>query len=470
MMKGLLSLAPLLADDSAASGQGLLGLPAPDLSSARMALYAGLINGNYSRGLLGYAQEKANAEQRQLARVANGITLQKSALELDQMRQAVAREAAIRQGLARVAGEETSAANRAAVAPMLDAQPSDAFGTPNVSGVPLFSMAGQRTGGAGSTGTQTARSTYGQGLSNRFLKQAEVYATNGDFERANKLYEQAAKWMPEVHKIEVAMHQGQPVNVITMKDGQQVLSPFSPTPKVHWADTGADIRAIDEYTMQPRGSFRKDMSPDARASNALGWANHNLSAQRLNFERSNAQAGRAPAGYRFKENGQLEAIPGGPADKQAAASADERKAATLLQRLEGSQRQLTAALAKDPRAAKPEVLASGVRGLGFAGAEPIANKITSEARQQVEAAQLDMLDAALTLGTGAAYTREQLEGYRRSFFPQLGDDPATVKDKQARLQNVIDAARIAAGRAGGSVPPAQPSGGATGGWSIQKVN
>ena len=210
-------------------------------------------------------------------------------------------------------------------------------------------------------------------------------------------------------------------------------------------------------------SLPVNMSPDARASNSLGWANHGLSKQRLAFDANNAQAGRAPAGYRFNGSA-LEAIPGGPADKQAAATADERKAATLLQRLEGSQRQLQAAVTTNPGAAKPDLLASGIRALSPKG-EAIANSITGTQRQQVDAAQLDILDAALTLATGAAYTREQLEGHRKSYFPQIGDDPPTVKDKQDRLNNVIKAARIAAGRAGGAT-----SGGASGGWSIQKVN
>jgi hypothetical protein len=75
----------------------------------------------------------------------------------------------------------------------------------------------------------------------------------------------------------------------------------------------------------------------------------------------------------------------------------------------------------------------------------------------VEAAQLDMLDAALTLGTGAAYTREQLEGYRQAYFPAYGDEPGTVADKQARLKNVISAANIAAGKAAKLVPIPNPA-------------
>jgi hypothetical protein len=75
-----------------------------------------------------------------------------------------------------------------------------------------------------------------------------------------------------------------------------------------------------------------------------------------------------------------------------------------------------------------------------------------EARQQVEAAQLEILDAALTLGTGAAYTREQLENYRRSYFPQLGDKKGTVSDKQQRLKSLIDSAMIKSGRAAPNMP------------------
>jgi hypothetical protein len=58
----------------------------------------------------------------------------------------------------------------------------------------------------------------------------------------------------------------------------------------------------------------------------------------------------------------------------------------------------------------------------------------------------------LTLGTGAAYTKEQLKGYRESYFPQIGDSPQVIKDKEARLLNVIDAAKMAAGRAAQLVP------------------
>lgn len=132
----------------------------------------------------------------------------------------------------------------------------------------------------------------------------------------------------------------------------------------------------------------------------------------------------------------------------------ERKAATLLQRMQNSEAQLEAALKLDKTAAKPGLASAALRGVG---AETLANTITPENRQKVEAAQLDILDAALTLGTGAAYTKEQLEGYRKSYFPQIGDKPNTIKDKQDRLNNVIEAARIAADRAAGRVTAPPPA-------------
>jgi hypothetical protein len=143
------------------------------------------------------------------------------------------------------------------------------------------------------------------------------------------------------------------------------------------------------------------------------------------------------------------------AAKNAQTTEGERKAATLLQRLQFSQGQLMQALKEKPDADKPGLFASAVGKLSTTG----ENLLNSAERQRVQAAQLDILDAALTLGTGAAYTKEQLEGYRTSYFPAYGDEPATVLDKQLRLKNVIDAAKTAAGRAAKLVPAAPAAAG-----------
>lgn len=76
----------------------------------------------------------------------------------------------------------------------------------------------------------------------------------------------------------------------------------------------------------------------------------------------------------------------------------------------------------------------------------VGNYIVGGDVQQRRAAEMDILDAALTLGTGAAYTKEQLEGYRESYFPRPGDSPETLASKQQRLFRMLEAAKVKAGR------------------------
>lgn len=116
----------------------------------------------------------------------------------------------------------------------------------------------------------------------------------------------------------------------------------------------------------------------------------------------------------------------------------ERTAAFLATRVAGGIQQLGRIKGRDVAPTYWEKIASG---------SDLGNYATNEERQRINAAQLDILDAALTLGTGAAYTQEQLEGYRRSYFPQPGDKAGTIKDKTGRLQLLLESARVKAGGA-----------------------
>lgn len=246
--------------------------------------------------------------------------------------------------------------------------------------------------------------------------------------------------------------------------GGYALSAEQQLPKFERFDTGGQVQM---GTISPFGEYAqagvidKTVTPDAvmadKRAREEGAANRAVTVRGQNMTDSRArelaaatreQGGKPPAGYRWANNGTaLEVIPGGPADKAANVTEGERKAATLLKRMDSSLSQLESVTTVNPDAASPGLLAETLRNIPFVGGDTPANMVTPEARQRVEAAQLDILDAALTLGTGAAYTREQLQGYRRSYFPQVGDSPETIKDKSARLQNVLQAARIAAGRA-----------------------
>lgn len=131
----------------------------------------------------------------------------------------------------------------------------------------------------------------------------------------------------------------------------------------------------------------------------------------------------------------------------------EKKTATLAGRLEGALGDLTQISSS---AQTPEIFPSLFQKVSFIpGAEMIAGKLSSSERLRAEAAQLDALDAALTLGTGAAYTSDQLKGYAKSYFPQVGDTPEVIQDKNNRFARIVTLAREQSGAAGKSIDVAR---------------
>jgi hypothetical protein len=124
----------------------------------------------------------------------------------------------------------------------------------------------------------------------------------------------------------------------------------------------------------------------------------------------------------------------------------EKTAAALTTRIQAARNDIGRALKDYPDAQSPEwdeAIASGI----FGAEGEAANFLRSTGRQRVFNAELDALDAALTLGTGAAYTREQLINYRSSMFPRISDDPETIADKRRRLLTIIQSGRAKAGAA-----------------------
>lgn len=135
-------------------------------------------------------------------------------------------------------------------------------------------------------------------------------------------------------------------------------------------------------------------------------------------------------------------------------SESERTAGFLAGRVVDAVGRLAAAAKADPASARPTL---GVEMVRSTLGDTAANYVTDAEHQQVRAAQIDILDAALTLGTGAAYTKEQIEGYREAYFPKLGDSPETVASKQQALKSLLVNARTKAGRAAPDIEKALAS-------------
>jgi hypothetical protein len=133
---------------------------------------------------------------------------------------------------------------------------------------------------------------------------------------------------------------------------------------------------------------------------------------------------------------------------------DEKKVATLTSRIAGAFSDINSISKVDPSAQEPGIIETVRGGLSPVGLMSIpVRKIAGANRRTVYDAQIDALDALLTLGTGAAYNREQLEGQLGSYFPAYDDTPEEIAIKNQRLQRQIAAAKANAGVAWTNVEP-----------------
>lgn len=241
-------------------------------------------------------------------------------------------------------------------------------------------------------------------------------------------------------------------------DGKYIKDPFA------LQDKKAEFLLQQARMYETLAQTAETKDQEAAARLAQNEINNQLRAMGLQIQAMNAQTaraavgpgGRAPAGYQWT-TGQdgapaLTFIPGGPGDPKVKAEGgpvteDMRKSAGYAFRMDNALRLITQLTGKNPAADTPNLIPT------LAGKIPVigdtAQTILTDAnRQRVENAQLDALDAALTLATGAAYTKEQLKGLAKSYFPQYGEtDPQVIADKRQRLKEIIDTAKMRAGKA-----------------------
>jgi len=312
---------------------------------------------------------------------------------------------------------------------------------------------GQIVGQAGPVGMQAYQQSFDQTLAN-LLRGVQVSQLGSQIQRQRALQE--AKSLPtteeqikalqrlgaydEIANIGKATQELRRAGLMRPAGAEEMPSPFAPylqaqSPNVRQLaqtyDSGFRSGRIDEDTADKR------IADLARMEESF-------------VSRVESATDRRVAREEARQERQL------TREQAAKPTEGEKKTATLAGRLEQSLTDLQKIEQEKPGALRPEVvpslLQSGVLSY-LPGAEMIAGKISSSDRLRAEAAQLDALDAALTLGTGAAYTREQLRGYARAYFPQIGDTPEVIAEKNTRFANIVRLARSQAGSA--YVPPSQ---------------
>jgi hypothetical protein len=125
-------------------------------------------------------------------------------------------------------------------------------------------------------------------------------------------------------------------------------------------------------------------------------------------------------------------------------SVSEQQASYNIARVLNAASEIGNITKKDPKALAPGPLEAAAKAVG---AEGTANAMRSTNRQIINGAQRDALDALLYLATGAAYNKEQLQGAFEAYIPSYTDDKGTRDAKQARMTNLIQDAKVRAGKA-----------------------
>lgn len=174
------------------------------------------------------------------------------------------------------------------------------------------------------------------------------------------------------------------------------------------------------------------------------WAQgHQLSQQALSL-RSQPDV---PSGYRTAQGGNLEAIPGGPADPNKPMPAralrpttDQANAAGFYDRIRNSNEILS-----DP-AVTQAAMSLGQNTMNMAPMG-LGNYLTSPEYQKYDQASRDFVNAVLRKESGAAISESEFNNARIQYFPQPGDTPEKIQQKANNRAIVIEAMKRTAGPA-----------------------
>ena len=122
-------------------------------------------------------------------------------------------------------------------------------------------------------------------------------------------------------------------------------------------------------------------------------------------------------------------------------SAQEGRTAFLSSRIFNAATEISDLTTKNP-----DFFKKGMWEAAFGGGA-LSNFVNPAERQIVSSAIGEITDAALTLGTGAAYTREQIQQKKKFYEPAFTDKPETVQIKKTRFKQLMMDTKKQAGEA-----------------------
>lgn len=163
----------------------------------------------------------------------------------------------------------------------------------------------------------------------------------------------------------------------------------------------------------------------------------NIASQMAERAAAASRPQNAPAGYRWTAAGELEPIPGGPASGIKGLTEAQAKATSFLGQMRAAETTL-GGISKDQSSLAEQA--------NVAAAATPFNVLASPQGQQIRQAQEQWSEAFLRFKTGAAATEAEVKRNVRTFFPQMGDSPAVIKQKERMREQAVADIAIVAGK------------------------
>lgn len=401
-------------------------------SNAVMALAGGLLDGDFASGVKGYANVMAGAGDAKLQKAMQQAKLDEltaqTGLKQEQVRQAIAKaeEGKRIQGLVASAGRSRMGMGEPSI--LNESLPD---------GMRVAPIQQQ------SAGDIDYKGLYQQGVPFDILKDLAATRNLGREEVARV---QDIEGQGGAKILQGYDRYGRPV-------GQGAMGYLAPQ-LVNQGDKQSFVKPVAGVSLQ------MGQTPDSKASNALGWANHgisaanlNLSRQRLDMERSDPKLAWNESLGGFVNPRTREVMPaidakGNPVASNKAEKAlteDQGKAVGWLVQAENAYKNMNAAITKNPDASKPGFNDALAAVPSFGVTSGVANMMRGDERQKYMQGASSLSEALLRAATGAGVNKDEAAQKVKELTPQIGDSDATIAQKNKAIPYYIESLKVRAG-------------------------
>ena len=303
----------------------------------------------------------------------------------------------------------------------------------------------------------------------QYQRAADLLAAAGKADQAKQYQDMAEKINPRDEVVgqpfEVTDSGGKPVMVQQFKSGKlQTMAGFGPKREVVLEKLGGQTIAVNKSALRGGETFQQTLTPSeagnlAVAQGNLRVAQGNLGLRQQEFARGAYDVRETPEGMAY-----VPKMPGTPAIPVVGAGGEQVKgagsaptegqlnAAGFAQRMELA----SSVLSRLPSGVQPGIGTRVAEAIPFVGGA-IARTGQSVQTQMYDQAAQDWIRAKLRKESGAAIGKDEMQQEYNTYFPQVGDSPEKIAQKEEARRVATEAMKKSAGKAYTPYVPPMPA-------------